>query len=159
MTMNKTKLEEMIISLVLVVVGAALIISAQGIETGVTMGQGGDFMPKLCSKLWLLISVLLLLNTIRTPGESYAVKEAVQLRGFFGTMALLLFYGIALRPVGFVICSMIYMFLQMLIFVPSDKRSKKMYLIFAVISIVMPILVNMLFVDVFSLVLPAGILR
>lgn len=159
MTKKKARLEELIICLVLVVVGVGLIVSAQGIQTGVTMGQGGDFLPKLCSKLWLLISVLLLLTTMKKTEEAFSIKEAVQMRGFFGTLALLVAYGIALKPVGFVICSIFYMFIQMIIFVPEDKKSKKMYLVFAAISIAMPILVNILFVDVFSLVLPAGILK
>ncbi|MGL5434797.1 MAG: tripartite tricarboxylate transporter TctB family protein [Lachnospiraceae bacterium] len=159
MTKKKTKLEELIICLALVVFGVALVVSAQSIQTGVTMGQGGDFMPKLCSKLWLLISALLLITTMIKPEERFLIKEAVQLRGFLATMTILLVYGLALKPVGFVISSIVYMLVQMIIFVPDDKRSTKMYLIFAVISVIMPILVNMLFVDVFSLVLPAGILK
>lgn len=57
--MSGKKLSETLVNLVLVISGAALWLSAQTIEVGAAMGQGGDFMPKLCSSIWFVIALLL----------------------------------------------------------------------------------------------------
>lgn len=114
--MSAKKLSEVIMNMVLVLAGASLWLSAQNIAVGAVMGQGGDFMPKLCSSIWLLVSGLLLIFSLRAPDE----KEKTNTAGIY--------------------------------------RSKKNYIIFAVISIALPIGVNVLFANVFSLILPTGIL-
>lgn len=146
-----------IVNLVLLLMGVGLFISAQGIETGAAMAQGGDFMPKLCSGIWMVLGILLFLFGLREkPAEG---GGQVSLKGFGATLALLLVYVLLLKPVGFVITSIVYLFLQMCLFVPAEKRTKKNYILFAVISVVMPFAVNWLFVNVFALILPAGILK
>lgn len=144
-------------NMVLVLAGAALWLSAKNIAVGAAMGQGGDFMPKLCSSIWLLVSGLLLVFSLRAPDEKEKANTA-GMRGFLITAALLFAYILLLKPVGFVITSAVYMFTQMMLFVPKEYRSKKNYIIFAVIAIALPIGVNALFANVFSLILPAGIL-
>lgn len=155
--MNSKKLADTVINIFLVIVGVVFFIASQKIEVGAAMGQGGDFMPKVCSTVWLIISILLLVFNIKADIPPRA--EGIRLKTFLATLGLLLVYVIALKPIGFVICSMVYMFLQMLLFVPEDKRTKKNLIIFAVISVVAPIAINALFVNVFSLILPAGILK
>ena len=155
--MSTKKLSEVILSMVLLIAGLALWFASQSIEVGAAMGQGGDFMPKLCSTVWVLISALLLVSniTMKDGGE----KEAgINLKGFFATLVLLFVYVFMLKPIGFVISSMAYMLIQMLLFVPAEYRTKKNYILFVVLSVVIPVAVNALFVNVFSLILPTGIL-
>lgn len=147
-----------IVNLVLLLMGVGLFISAQGISTGAAMAQGGDFMPKLCSGIWMVLGILLFLFGLREkPAEGKGSK--VSLKGFGATLVLLFLYVLLLKPVGFVITSIVYLFLQMCLFVPAEKKTKKNYILFAVISVVMPFAVNWLFVNVFALILPAGILK
>ncbi len=155
--MSGKKLSETLVNLVLVISGAALWLSAQTIEVGAAMGQGGDFMPKLCSSIWFVIALLLFVFGSRTR-DAEKGKASVSIKGFLATLVLLFLYVLLLKPIGFVITSIVYMFAQMLLFVPSELRSKKNYIIFAIVSVVLPIIVNMLFVNVFSLILPTGIL-
>ncbi len=155
--MSGKKLSETLVNLVLVISGAALWLSAQTIEVGAAMGQGGDFMPKLCSSIWFVIALLLFVFGLRTR-DAEKGKASVSIKGFLATLVLLFLYVLLLKPIGFVITSIVYMFAQMLLFVPSELRSKKNYIIFAIVSVVLPIIVNMLFVNVFSLILPTGIL-
>lgn len=155
--MSTKKLSEVILSMVLLIAGIALWFASQSIKVGAAMGQGGDFMPKLCSTVWVLISALLLVSniTMKDDGE----KEAgINLKGFFATLVLLFVYVFMLKPIGFVISSMAYMLIQMLLFVPAEYRTKKNYILFVVLSVVIPVAVNALFVNVFSLILPTGIL-
>lgn len=155
--MSGKKLSETLVNLVLVISGAALWLSAQTIEVGAAMGQGGDFMPKLCSSIWFVIALLLFVFGLRTR-DAEKSEAPVSIKGFLATLVLLFLYVLLLKPIGFVITSIVYMFAQMLLFVPSELRSKKNYIIFAIVSVVLPIVVNMLFVNVFSLILPTGIL-
>lgn len=153
----KTKnFPELVVNMVIFIFGALLFISAQSIKVGAAMGQGGDFMPKLCSVLWLIISGLLVVTTVldKCPrGE-----EKGNLKGFFLTLILLFLYVLLLEPVGFVITSIVYMFIQMMLFVPKELINKKQLIVFAVVSVLLPVLVNLLFENVFYLILPAGIL-
>lgn len=155
--MSGKKLSETLVNLVLVLSGAALWLAAQKIEVGAAMGQGGDFMPKLCSTIWLIIAVLLFVFGLKNP-DTGKNEPGISLKGFLMTLALLFIYVLLLKPIGFVITSIVYMFIQMMLFVPAELRSKKNYVIFAIVSVVLPIAVNLLFVNVFSLILPTGIL-
>ena len=155
--MGTRKLSELIISIVLFIAGAVLFISSQEIEVGAAMGQGGDFMPKLCSVLWLIISGLLTIFTVMNKDDS-GKEITISLKGFFATLILLIAYVTFLKPIGFVITSILYMFVQMLLFVPAEYRTKKNYMFFLIISIIIPVAVNALFVNVFSLILPTGVL-
>lgn len=153
--MGGKKLSEIVLSIVLLISGAALWLAAQKIEVGAAMGQGGDFMPKLCSTVWLILSVLLLFQSISIREEG---KESqISLKGFFSTLILLFAYVLLLDIIGFVLTSIVYMFVQMLLFVPEEYRNRKSLVLFAVISVITPVAVNALFVNVFALILPTGI--
>lgn len=154
--MGTKKLSETILNIVLVISGIALWMSAQTIEVGAAMGKGGDFMPKLCSGIWVIIAVLMLAMGLmeRDDGEKHRFNG----KGFFATLFLLFIYILLLKPVGFVITSILYMFIQMYLFVPKTLVTKKRLMLFGVISVILPIAVNLLFVNVFSLILPTGIL-
>lgn len=155
--MGAKKLSEVVVNFVLVLIGAALWVSAQSIAAGAAMGQGGDFMPKLCSTIWVCISGLLLVFSLFMP-DGKEKADMVSVKGLLITMVLLFLYVLLLKPVGFVITSVLYMFIQMELFVPAEYRSKKNHIIFAVVSVILPIGVNALFANVFSLILPTGIL-
>lgn len=154
--MSSRKISETVVHIVLVLFGAALWLTAQKIEVGAAMGQGGDFMPKLCSSIWLVLSILILVFGLRTPDAGG--EDSVSIRGLLSTLALLFAYILLLKPIGFVITSIVYMFVQMLLFVPAEYRNKRNYVIFAAVSVILPIAVNLLFANVFSLILPTGIL-
>ncbi len=154
--MSSKKISETIVNIVLVLFGAALWVTAQNIEVGAAMGQGGDFMPKLCSSIWMVLSILILVFGLRTPDAGG--KDSVSIKGLISTLVLLFVYILLLKPIGFVITSIVYMFVQMMLFVPAEYRNKKNYIIFAVVSVVLPVAVNLLFANVFSLILPTGIL-
>lgn len=155
--MSTKKISEVVLSMILLIAGIALWFASQKIEVGAAMGQGGDFMPKLCSAVWVLISALLLISNITMKDESEKAG-GINLKGFFATLILLFIYVFMLKPVGFVISSIVYMLIQMLLFVPAVYRTKKNYILFVILSVIVPVAVNALFVNVFSLILPTGIL-
>ena len=155
--MGTRKRTELIIDIVLLVTGIGLFISSRTIDPGSAIGLGGDFMPKVIAVLWILISIGLLVNEMSTP--DYHNKElTASVKGFVATFVLLFAYIMLLDILGFVISSVLYMFIQMCIFLPKELKSKRNYILFLVLAVVSPVLINILFVEVFSLILPTGIL-
>lgn len=150
----KKNLSANIVNLILVIAGVGLFISAQGIQTGNAMAQGSDFMPKLMTSIWMILSVILLLSGFRDSDAKEPGK--MDLKRFFATLGLLFCYIFLLNQIGFVIASILYCFIQMLLFSPPESKNKKNYIKFAVISIVCPIAVNLIFANMFYLILPQG---
>lgn len=65
-------------------------------------------------------------------------------------------YVVLIPLLGFTLSSILYMFAQMMLFVPAVYRTKRNIILFAALSIVVPVAVYYLFVNVFYLLLPAG---
>jgi putative tricarboxylic transport membrane protein len=62
---------------------------------------------------------------------------------------------LAIQPVGFIISSIVYLFVQMMLL--SDNTNRKPVL-FAIIAVVLPVAVEALFVYAIKMPLPVGIL-
>ncbi|WP_181995718.1 tripartite tricarboxylate transporter TctB family protein [Clostridium sp. AM58-1XD] len=153
--MGIKKLSELVTDFVLLITGVGLWISAQTIETGTTMGKGSDFMPKVCTAVWVILAVILLLQTLKMADDKDKTLK-MSLKGFLLTFLYLAVYMFLLNVTGFIISSILYMFAQMMLYVPETGRTKKNVILFAVLSAAVPIAVNILFVNAFSLLLPAG---
>jgi len=142
-----------IVNLVVLLIGIALFISAQNIQVGGLLGAGSEIVPQLMTTIWVGLGVLILLSGLRkeeTPGKK------VRLLPFALTLALLVGYAYFLRPIGFVLVSMIYCFAQMMIFTSEELRTKKNYILCGVVSVVFPLLIYNIFANFFSIFLPAG---
>lgn len=153
--MGIKKLSENLVSIILLISGIALRISAQTIQIGNTMGKGSDFMPKLCTTLWIVIAAGLLLESVSMKDDGDK-KLSINLSGFGLTILFLVLYVFLMPLLGFILSSIFYMFAQMMLFVPAVYRTKRNIILFAVLSIVAPVAVYYLFVNVFYLLLPAG---
>ena len=68
----------------------------------------------------------------------------------------LIVYAAMLKPLGFVISSICYLFFQ--INIMTEKPDKKQEIVFIVLAVCVPVIVNLIFVNVFSMALPQGIL-
>ncbi|MDR1932910.1 MAG: tripartite tricarboxylate transporter TctB family protein [Spirochaetales bacterium] len=129
---------------------------------GKTGDYGPGFMPRFIGGTISLLSLLLVITTLvgiwRGAAYSSSSKETVipDYKSIIATFILLALYMIALSPVGFILSSVIYVFLQIMVI--ANKPSKKFIMMSAVIAVVMPVVVYYVFVDLFFLLLPAGIL-
>ena len=155
--MGTKKLTELIVDTFLLLVGVVLFISARGIDTGTALGQGSDFVPKLCTGLWIFLSVCLLVKELRTPDDG-TKKLGINSAVLILTVILLFAYIYFLNILGFTVSSMLYLIIQMLLFVPAKLRTAKNIIIFVVLAVVVPLAVNALFVNAFSLLLPEGVI-
>lgn len=145
---------------------------------------GADFMPKLTSIAIAITSIGLIVNGFRKGTETAATAEMIENKentyesigeesrsmkevgtkdskkklGYISlifTVILMIGYLILLPILGFLIASILYLFLQMMLF--SDWRSKKIPL-YLMISIVTSAFIYYVFRNLFYVMLPSGIL-
>lgn len=134
---------------------------------------GNYFIPHLIALISGLLSLMLIASsylalrqTKATPqkpaeADAEAVKELSAKTRYLpvvGTVALLFAYIYALEPVGFIVASATYLFLQFNISAPADRRGAKAQLRYALTSIVAAIAINSFFVNIFDVMLPQGLL-
>ena len=69
----------------------------------------------------------------------------------------MLVYVFVMKPVGFILSTLVFLFCQMMVLSPDDERGKKQAILLAVIDVVFTLVVFFLFRYGFKIVLPAGI--
>lgn len=122
---------------------------------------GDWWLPFWCAAFIAFFSVILLLKAVFNKDPEYckivpiaAAEKNSLIKGLL-TVVLLFVYVVAFRPIGFLISSIVYLFLQLLIF--SSRKNRNWKAIVGV-SIGLPAIVYVVFVYVFNYILPAGIL-
>ena len=161
--MNQKKgTKDTILSVLIFVIGAAIVLS--GIHyNNVSITTAGNLpagvFPIICGVILMLLAVLLFVETKfihKKAGEIIEKYVGPDIKEGLLTIGLFAAYILLYRPLGFIVASVLYLFAQMMVL--SDHRNLKPIL-FAVISIVLPITVYFLFTRAFSLLLPKGILK
>ena len=121
-------------------------------------GLGADFVPKLAAVILLVLSILLIIRGVRTS-KAYGPIQKESVPAAYGVMAasfvLMLAYICLLSTVGFILTTMVYLFLQMIL---VSKKEQVNYIKFAAISVIASVGIYLLFLKVFSIMIPAGIL-
>ncbi|MDR1625041.1 MAG: tripartite tricarboxylate transporter TctB family protein [Spirochaetia bacterium] len=145
-----------------------LLYGAAWLYAGLTMtvkGKGGDFgpafLPKVIGATIVFLSVVLVytafLNNKRTAATQKTQNNGLyDYRSVIFTIVLLVLYMFTMKPIGFIISSTLYLFLQMIIM--ANKPGKRQIATYAIISLVLPYLVDYLFYSMFALMLPDGLL-
>ena len=124
---------------------------------------GADFLPRIIAILIIALSMGYLATTLvgiqrarKTGRDDAQPAEKRNVKRIIITMALLVTYVALMNTVGFLITTIVYLFLQMMIL--GHNPTKKQIILYAVIAVVAPIIINYVFVNGFQLLLPEGIL-
>lgn len=151
------KQRDILCSAVFLVFGTAMFYFSLGIAHKIESDVGSAYVPKFIAICILIVSSAKLLLTLRDHSASGKKKDAAQndWLGGLGTIGLMMAYMLALQPVGFILSSIAYLFAQIMLM--SNRENRKPVL-FAVISISLPIAVYGLFNYVIKMPLPRGIL-
>ena len=118
-------------------------------------------MPTLLGVLLAGLSVILIIQAVRklrTAGGD-TQKEKTDKGGLLAivlTFAVIIGYTLIMPPLGFCLSTIIYLFLQMLILAPSDKRK---YLQFAIVAVVFTAVVFVAFRVGLQMLLPRGVIE
>lgn len=123
---------------------------------------GASFMPRVAACLFVILGAILILESFRHSTSTPIKENETDDENVFGGWPAVLLSAILmcayvglLDSIGFIISSIAYIFLQIQVLAKGVKRN---YLIFSLISIVVPIVVYYLFVNVFEVMIPSGIL-
>ena len=128
---NKEK--NLVVSLVFMAFGIFLFVESMGIKHMMKNDVGSAFFPKVVAVAITGVSVIRLIMTLREPAGERK-KSNSDLKGGWLTIVLIAAYVMAFQPVGFIISTMVYLFLQILVLVPKEKRSWPLTVIISVVS-------------------------
>lgn len=150
----------LLVSCAILCIGAVLFVAAQYISVGAAMAKGGDFMPKICSAVFLALGAILFVSeliALRRPPPVSPETEAPSLnyRGLFLNILLIAIYFILLDSVGFLIMTAFYISAQTYLFSP---RQRTHLIICPAVGIISSAIIYYLFTYSFQLLLPYGIL-
>ena len=148
------KTKGIITSILFLAFSVVMIVFARQYKPMMKNDLGSGFFPMVVGIAMCALSVLRLVLAIREK-EGAVKKSGEDLMGGLATTILIGGYCIAFNPVGFIISTVIYLFLQILVLTPKEKRS---WPITIIISVVAPIAFYVLFVYAINTPLPKGLL-
>jgi putative tricarboxylic transport membrane protein len=162
------KLKDIISGVFLSLLGIAMFITTNGIKSicGETTDVGSAFMPKIGAVLLTVFGIAVFIggiskylsmeNTaVKTDTPETSVEKSRKMRSILLTLALIGAYIFLMNLLGFIIASILYLFFQILLLAPVEKRN---YFYFAVIAFTSSVGIYYLFYKAFSMMLPTGIL-
>ena len=148
------KLKGIITSILFLAFSVVMIVFATQYKPMMKNDMGSGFFPLVVGIAMAALSVLRLILALREK-KGEVKKSGDDLMGGLSTIILIGGYCIAFSPVGFIISSIIYLFLQILVLTPKEKRN---WLVISIISVVAPIAFYALFVYAINTPLPKGLL-
>ncbi|MFV0439809.1 MAG: tripartite tricarboxylate transporter TctB family protein [Lachnospirales bacterium] len=134
-----------------------LFLSMQIEDKGLVM-LGSDFMPKLISVFFIILGTILSYTGFKAS-KNIEIEKNLQFKADYLavglTLGLFIMYVTLLDILGFIVVSILYLICQFLILARKEERN---YMLFIIIAILTPIIINYIFVNFFNVMLPKGIL-
>ena len=155
--------KEALIGCIFIILSIVMYVEAGKLPPNLLGGMGPDFMPKVVSSGMGILGILQLITGIRRSaageksGEPEDKNEEDQPEYLRVLLTVLAFgiYVFTMQSVGFLLTSVIYFFIQMMILSPKEKRRPVLY---AIISLVFTVAVYFIFRNGLNVMLPRGIL-
>ncbi|MDO4269260.1 MAG: tripartite tricarboxylate transporter TctB family protein, partial [Eubacteriales bacterium] len=156
------KYGDIVVGVFFMVLSAALIVMAQLLPKSKVMDIGPDFMPMVIGVVTFILAAILTFMNVKNFKMRAAELEGTEIpdcdyKRVLSSIILVLIYVFTLQPVGFLIATMIFLLLQMLVLSPDDERDGKHVVRLLIIDVVFTLVVFFLFRYGFKIVLPAGI--
>ena len=164
--MSFKKYRDIILGAAMLVFSGFYLTVAQGIKTRPKLTPAyasAKIVPILLGVLLAILAVICIIEgvykmkkygTTMTNVKAGSAQAAGDAFAVLATFALMIVYALALPTVGFCLSTMVYLFLQIMVLTPKEKR--KMPVILA-ISVIAPLFIWVLFNYVISSPLPKGI--
>ena len=143
------KKKGIITSVIFLVFSIVMVVFARQIKPMMQNDVGSGFFPTVIGFSMCAISVLRLVMAVREK-EGEAKKSGDDIKGGLETLILVGAYS----SVGFIISTIVYLFLQILILTPAEKRSIPITI---AISLIAPFVIYAMFVYLINTPLPKGL--
>ena len=163
-------MKDLLTGIVAAAFSAFYLMQTSGIKVfgGATAGVTAQTVPRLWGVAMLALSILLILRSILAMWKKSEQDEEERL-GFLArlkerrevvcTFVLLILYAALMKPVGFIIMSILYVYLQVWVLTPPAKRTKRMHTIAGVLAVFFSVSLYFVFTKYLMVMLPPGILK
>lgn len=122
---------------------------------------GSGLYPQIVLGGIVLMCLIKVMSALMNKDEAYCCETVAEQSDVFKglcTIVLLGLYVFAFKRIGFLLTSIVYLFLQLLVLSTPERRGKKDILLYSIIALALPIIIQVFFVKILRLMLPAGIL-
>jgi putative tricarboxylic transport membrane protein len=160
---------------VLDIIAVLLIIGSFSIKhiSSLTFDVGSAYFPRICAALLLFLGTALIISSaVKVRKEKQQVLEAEKkeeepekiknnttaLVKTLAVIAVLCLFALLLQKVGFIICSFVLVFVLILVLAPREEIKLKKVAVWILISAIASVGIYFLFVELFNLLLPIGLL-
>lgn len=115
-------------------------------------------MPTILGVLLAIVSIVCIVQGIKKmrSHDQEEAGEKTDVMTVVLTFAVIIGYIMIMQPLGFILSTVIYLFLQMLVLAPADKRN---ILLFAIISVAFTAFLFVAFRIGLTMMLPRGIIE
>lgn len=156
------KYGDIIVGVFFMLLSAAMMVMAKMLPKSTVMDIGPDFMPMCIGVMTFVLAAALVLLNIKNMKIYVAQAEAegpekADYKRVLTSFIIILVYVFALKSVGFIISTLVYLPIQMFILAPEDRRGKKDVIQLLITDVLFTFVVFFLFRYGFKIVLPAGI--
>ena len=148
-----SKKKSLLTSVLFLAFGVFLFIESLGVKHMMKNDVGSGFFPKVIAIAIIAVAAIRFIMALREKETENKASDSDMLGGWL-TVALIGLYVIAFNTVGFIISTIIYLFAQILVLTPKEKRN---WITISIISIVAPFALYTLFTHVISSPLPKGL--
>lgn len=156
--MFSKKYKELTTGIIFATVAILYLIGSVFIKKNEAVVIGAEFMPRIYGFILLAVSCVEILHGIsvaKTYKGDTSEKEEKDMKNVVITMISIILYIVLMQYVGFIITSIVLLFVLCNLLTPND--TKKKYVVYAVFSIVLPIAVYILFKKYMNVSLPLGV--
>lgn len=147
------KKKNIITSVLFLTFGAFVFWQSMGIKHVMNNDVGSAFFPKVISVAMMVVALIRLIMAVREK-ETAPKDSDSDVKGGFMTILLLCSYVLAFQPVGFIISTVVFLFCEMLVLTPKEKRNLPLI---GGLSVIAPIAIYALFVYAINTPLPKGL--
>lgn len=162
--MSFKKCKDLVLGVVMLLFSGFYLFYAQQIKTRPKLTPSyasAQIMPILLGVLLAILSVICIvqgINKIRQPDDGKEAKKADKgdIAAVVLTFAVIIGYTLVMPTLGFCLSTVIFLFLQMNILAPKDKRN---YALFAIVAVVFTAFVFVAFRIGLQQLLPRGIIE
>jgi putative tricarboxylic transport membrane protein len=149
------KTKEIICSVIFAVFGGFMYLEAAKIHPLMEKDLGSGFFPKIIGLSIFVVAIIQLILTIKREAPKETKNDQEDSKGGLFTIAAIAGYTVLYDVLGFILSTMIYLFIQICIL--SSKKNRN-YKLFALVSVITPFIIYALFVYVIDMPLPEGLL-